>query len=43
MLLAVLTAQGAQMSLPRTLMQVIDRLARDVLRFAAEARVRFGL
>jgi predicted nucleic acid-binding protein len=39
---AVLTAQGLEMSPPRTLTQVVERLARDVPHFAVLARARFG-
>jgi predicted nucleic acid-binding protein len=42
-LLSILIAQGTDMHPPRTLAQVLDRLAQDVPRFAAEARRRFGL
>ena len=39
----VLLAQGAGLNPPRTLAQVLDRLARDAPNFATEARRRFGL
>lgn len=40
---AILSAQGAELHPPRSLEQVVARLARDAPRFADEARHRFGL
>lgn len=37
----LLVAQGAALHPPRTLAQLLDRLARDVPQFVAEARLRF--
>jgi hypothetical protein len=39
----ILVAQGRGMRPPRTLAQVLNRLARDAPRFVAEARAAFGL
>jgi predicted nucleic acid-binding protein len=42
-LFSILIAQGAAMHPPRSLAQVLARLAQDAPRFAAEARQHFGM